>query len=148
MKKILQSRRVLILNDLLRAYGNFDVVDGTFSLYSEISVGEKRIDGYFKPLFEGVDVYDKRQDKEVGIFKKMYEGIVGGLSSLLENRPREEVATRIDISDPLDDPETSTLEAVLLLIENGFFNAILPGFEREVKNLLMNPPARSVPVVQ
>jgi hypothetical protein len=45
------------------------------------------------------------------------------------------VATRIDISGPLDDPEANTLEVIFLLIRNGFFNAILPGFEREVNNL-------------
>ena len=123
------------MNDLLRAYGNIDVSAGTLSLYSEISVGKNRIEGYVKPLLEDVDVYDKRQDKDEGILKKMYEGVVGGISSLLENEPREEVATRIDISGPLDDPETNTLEAVLLLIRNGFFDAILPGFEREVNNL-------------
>jgi hypothetical protein len=131
----IEKARLPSMNDLLRAYGNVDVVAGTLSLYSEVSVKGNRIDGYLKPLLEDVDVYDKRQDKDEGIFKKMYEGLVGGLSSLLENRPREEVATRIDISGPLDDPETNTLEVVLLLIRNGFFDAILPGFEREVNNL-------------
>jgi hypothetical protein len=131
----IEKARLPSMNDLLRAYGNVDVVAGTLSLYSEVSVKENRIDGYFKPLLEDVDVYDKRQEKDEGIFKKMYEGLVGGLSSILENEPREEVATRIDISGPLDDPEANTLEVILLLIRNGFFNAILPGFEREVNNL-------------
>lgn len=131
----IENARLPSMNDLLRAYGNVDVVAGTFSLYSEISVEENRIDGYIKPLLEDVDVYDQRQDKEEGIFKKMYEGLVGGVSGLLENDPREEVATRVDISGPVEDPEASTLETILLLIQNGFFNAILPGFEREVKNL-------------
>jgi hypothetical protein len=37
------------LNDFLQAYGNFDVVGGTFALYTEIGVHDGRIDGYEKP---------------------------------------------------------------------------------------------------
>src|SRR5919106_3926656 len=78
------------MNDLFRAYGNFDVVAGVFSFYSEIKVRQGKIDGYVKPLFRDMDVYDRRQDKEKGLFRKAYEGLVGGISGLLQNRPREE----------------------------------------------------------
>ena len=40
------------MNDLLRAYGNFDVVAGNFSVYSEIKIRQGTIDGYVKPLFQ------------------------------------------------------------------------------------------------
>jgi hypothetical protein len=120
------------MNDLFRAYGNFDVVAGVFSFYSEIRVRQGRIDGYVKPLFKNVDVYDERQDKEKNVFRKMYEGLVGGLSSLLENEPREEVATQTPISGKLESPETSTWETLSRLIQHAFFKAILPGFEREI----------------
>ncbi|MGB7949944.1 MAG: DUF748 domain-containing protein, partial [Candidatus Binatia bacterium] len=120
------------LNDLFRAYGDFDVVGGVFSFYSEIKVRQGRIDGYVKPLFKDVDVYDERQDKDKNVFRKMYEGLVGGLSSLLENEPREEVATQTSISGKIESPETSTWETLLRLIQNAFFKAILPGFEKEI----------------
>jgi hypothetical protein len=120
------------MNDLFRAYGNFDVVAGVFSFYSEIKVRQGKIDGYVKPLFRDMDVYDRRQDKEKGIFRKMYEGLVGGISSLLTNRPREEVATQVTVSGDVESPQTSTWETVVGLIQNAFFKAILPGFEREV----------------
>jgi len=132
--KIVKTR-LPSMNDLLRAYSNFDVAGGTLSLYSEISVGKGRIDGYIKPLLEDVNVYDRRQDKNEGIFKKAYEKMLEFISGLLENEPRKEVATRIDLSGPLKNPNTSTLHTILLLIQNGFFKAILPGFEPEVKNL-------------
>jgi hypothetical protein len=120
------------MNDLLRAYGNFDVVAGAFSLYAELSVKNRMIGGYVKPLFRDLDVYDKRQDKEKSAFRKLYEGLVGGVSKLLENEPREEVATQADISGRLDDPQTSTWQVLVRLVQNAFFKAILPGFEREV----------------
>jgi hypothetical protein len=85
-----------------------------------------------KPLFHNIDVYDERQDREKNVVRRMYEGLVGGLSSLLANQPRKEVATQTSISGDIESPETSTWETVLRLIQNAFFRAILPGFEQEV----------------
>jgi hypothetical protein len=48
---------------------------------------------------------------------------------LLQNRPRNEVATQTDISGELDSPEVSTWQIIGNLVQNAFFNAILPGFE-------------------
>jgi Domain of Unknown Function (DUF748) len=120
------------MNDLLRAYGNFDVVAGMFSFYSEIKVRQGKIDGYVKPLFRDMKVYDERQDREKSVFRKLYEGLVGGIAGLLQNRPREEVATQTSISGDIEAPQTSTWETVLRLVQNAFFKAILPGFEKEV----------------
>jgi hypothetical protein len=84
-------------------------------------------------LFKEVDVYDPKQDRKKGLFAKLYEGILGGLAWVLENRPREEVATTTKISGKLSNPETSTLEIFLGLVQNAFFRAILPGLEREIE---------------
>jgi len=120
------------MNDLFRAYGNFDVAGGVFSLYSEIKVRQGKIEGYVKPLFRDVNVYDERQDREKSVFRKLYEGLVGGIAGLLQNRPREEVATQTSISGDIESPQTSTWQTVLRLVQNAFFKAILPGFDREV----------------
>jgi hypothetical protein len=122
------------MNKLFLASGNFDVNAGRFSLYTEISVRDGVVDGYVKPLFRDVDVYNIRQDKKKNIFRQLYEGIVGGLSWLLENRPRDEVATTTRISGRLSDPETSTLDVAIGLIQNAFFQAILPGLERSIES--------------
>jgi hypothetical protein len=119
------------INELLRAYGKFDVVSGTFSVYTEMKVHNGRVDGYVKPLFKDVKVYSPRQDKKKPVLKKLYEKVVGGLSHLLENKPREQVATVADISGTLDDPDTSTWQILVRLVSNAFVKAILPGFERE-----------------
>jgi hypothetical protein len=123
------------MNDLLRAYGKFDVVAGRFSFYSELSVKRGEITGYVKPLFGDMDVYDKRQDREKSLFRKAYEGLVGGVAKLLENRPRDEVATKAEVRGRLDDPKLSTWQVVVRLLQNAFFRAILPGFDREVSRL-------------
>jgi pentatricopeptide repeat protein len=120
------------LNTLLRAYGKLDVVQGFFSVYTEMRVRNRTVRGYVKPLLRELDVYDSRQDQEKNIFQKLYEAVVGGVSDLLENTPREEVATKVDMAGPLEDPQASTWQALVNLIQNAFFRAILPGFEREL----------------
>jgi Domain of Unknown Function (DUF748) len=120
------------LNQLLRAYGKFDVVQGFFSVYTEMRVKNRAVRGYVKPLVRELNVYDTGQDKEKGLFQKLYEGLVGGISELLENIPRDEVATVADISGRLENPQAGTWQVLVNLIRNAFFDAILPGFQREV----------------
>ena len=117
------------LNDLFRAYGDFDVSAGRFSLYTQLAIRDNQIDGYLKPFFADMKVYDRKQDAHEGVFHQLYEGMVGGLAKLLENPSHEQVATNAKISGPVENPNTSTLQIVLQLIKNAFFRAILPGFE-------------------
>ncbi|HZD54684.1 MAG TPA: DUF748 domain-containing protein, partial [Candidatus Aquicultoraceae bacterium] len=128
----IEGTRMRAMNDLLRAYGNFDVVDGRFSLYSELAVRGDRITGYVKPLFKDMKAYDRRQDRDKSLFRQLYEKLVGGVSGLLENRPRKEVATKTDISGTVENPRSSTMQIVARLIQNAFFRAILPGFDEEL----------------
>jgi len=122
------------LNEVLRAYGDFDVVDGVFSFFTELTVKNGTIQGYVKPLFKDVDVYDTEQDQDKKLAQQIYEGIVGGTMTVLQNRPRNEVATQADVSGSLKNPEMSTWQVMAKLIQNAFFKAILPGFKKEGKD--------------
>jgi hypothetical protein len=124
------------MNDILRAYGKFDVAGGLFSLYFELHVKNRQVEGYIKPLFRQVKVYDKRTDAERSAFRKLYEKLIGDLSRLLENRtPRREVATKTTIHGDLGGGPTkiSTGQALVNFVRNAFFSAILPGFDAVVR---------------
>jgi hypothetical protein len=127
----IENTQMQDMNDLLLAHGNFDVEAGLFSLYAELQVQDGAVRGYVKPLFREVEAFDPNQDK--GFFQTLYEGLVAGAMELLENVPREEVATRVDLSGPLEDPNVSTWEALVNLIRNAFFKAIFPGFEEQLQ---------------
>jgi hypothetical protein len=45
------------------------------------------------------------------------------------------VATKTTVAGRVGDPKTSTWEAIIRLIQNAFFQAILPGFDRELERL-------------
>lgn len=121
------------MNDIWRAYGKFDVVGGVLSVYSQIRIKNGSINGYVKPIFKDVNVYDKAQDKKKPFFKKLYEGIVEGVGDLLENRKKDQVATVAKFSGPVSNPDSSVWEIIGKAIENAFVEALLPGFERQIE---------------
>jgi hypothetical protein len=128
----IEGTQMTAMNDIWRAYGKFDVVGGSLSIYSQLRVKNARIDGYVKPVFRDVNVYDKKQDAKKPLLKKLYEGIVEGVADIFENRKTDEVVTVADISGPISNPHSSTMQIIGKLIENAFIKAILPGFEREL----------------
>lgn len=117
-------------NDILRAYGDVDTHRGMFAFFSELSVKDNQIRGYVKPLLKDVEVYDPEEDKEKSLTKKVYEAVVGGVLEIFENEPRNEAATVTDLSGPVENPRANTWQIVAKLVQNAFFKAILPGFER------------------
>ena len=125
-----EDTQMTALNDLLRAYGHFDVSAGVFSLVTELQVKNDTLTGYIKPFFKDMQVYDKRKDGGKTFAHKAYEVLVGGAARLLQNRPRQEVATKVVVKGSLKDPRTSTWQMVGALLKNAFFKAILPGFDK------------------
>lgn len=123
------------MNSILRAYANFSVTAGTFSLVTELHVRNGGVTGYLKPFFKEMKI---RKEPSQGPMHRLYEALVGGVAKLLENRPRKQVATKADISGPLGKPHTNTIQIVLQLVKNAFFKAILPTFEREAKSAPQN----------
>ncbi len=119
------------MNDLFRAYGDFDVKAGTFAFFSEVTVKDGKMDGYLKPFFKDIDVYDPKQDHGKGLFQSVYEALIGGLSEVMENEDRKQVATATDISGPLSDPRTSTWQILVNFVRNAFIKAIVPGLQKE-----------------
>lgn len=121
------------LNNLLLAYKKIDVAAGTFSVYSQLAVRNGQIQGYVKPMFDDVQVYDPRKDRGKPLGTKLKEKIIGGLAHLLENKKKDAVATRFELSGPVGSPRTSTSEIILGLLRNAFSNAIVPGFDNAAK---------------
>jgi hypothetical protein len=116
------------MNDLLRAHAGIDVASGLLSVYSELHVTGGRVDGYVKPLIRDLKVYEPQQDRDKSVGRKLKEKAANLVSKLLGNRPREEIATVAPIAGPLQDPKADTWATMINLVQNAFFEAILPGF--------------------
>jgi hypothetical protein len=51
------------------------------------------------------------------------------VAKLLENTPREEIATKTSVSGRIENPQTSTAETIVRLIQNAFvLRGHFPGF--------------------
>ncbi len=125
---MIEGTALRAMNDILRAFANFDVTSGEFSLYSQLTIKKGEISGYLKPIFAGVQVYDRRQDAQKPVLHQVYEELVGVLEVALRNA-KGEVGTKVDISGRASDPQSSTWEIVAGLLKNAFIKAISHGFE-------------------
>jgi hypothetical protein len=121
------------MNDILRAYGRFDVAAGQFSLFSEVSIQDGAMEGYVKPLFTNVEVYNYQKDKNTGLLHQTKEMIIGGAAHLLRNSNTQQVATEVDLKGNLTRPDISTWQAFVEILHNAFIQAILPGFDHAVR---------------
>jgi hypothetical protein len=120
------------MSDLFRAYGNFDIKSGLFSFYSELSIKDNKVNGYIKPIFKDMKIYDRRSKQEKSLSHTLYVWMVRGASKLLENRSSNEVATRATVTGSLESPGTSTWEIFINLLRNAFIKSILPGFDKKL----------------
>ncbi|MGH7182502.1 MAG: hypothetical protein ACREJN_11050, partial [Nitrospiraceae bacterium] len=122
--------QVNALNKLLEAYGHINASQGTFAFFSDMTVKNNRIDGYVKPFLKDIEVYDPQQDQDKNTSKKLYEAVVNDVLDLMKSMLTGQVATETDVSGPVENPHASTWKILEKLVQNAFFNAILPGFEQ------------------
>ena len=128
----IENTQMPAMSDLFRAYGNFDIKSGLFSFYSELSIKGNKVNGYIKPIFKDMKIYDHRSKQEKSLSHTLYVWMVRGASKLLENRTGNEVATRATVSGTIESPGTSTWEIFVNLLQNAFIKSIIPGFERKL----------------
>ena len=105
---------------------------GEFEFYSQLRIKNGHIDGYVKPLFSNLKVYDPEQDRQKSFFHKLYEIFVGGVAKVLESHKTKDVATQANISGEVGSAKASVWQIIGKAFENAFIKAILPGFERVV----------------
>jgi hypothetical protein len=131
MKVAVRNTQLVSMNDLVRAYGNFDISGGQFSLDLDVHIKEGRILGEIKPFFKDMEVFDGRKESEKRLFHSLYVTFVGAIAKFLEDPETDTVATRAIISGTVKEPKISSWQVIGNLVKNAFFHAILPGIEEE-----------------
>ncbi len=116
------------LNNFIKAYTNTDVERGTFSLFAEVAAEDGKMKGYVKPIIEDLKILD--WDKEEGnFFQKLWEGLVGLTTEVLENQPKDRFATKVPIEGNLNQPDIKIWPTVW----NVFKNAFIQAFKKDVE---------------
>jgi len=115
-------------NPWLREFLKVDAQAGTFSMYSELAAAEGGFEGYVRPILEDPDIFDTETDDD-GPFRKVWEGLVGLASKILENRAENQVATQIPLRGEIENPDAGVLAAIVNLMRNAFVAAFAHSLE-------------------
>jgi hypothetical protein len=121
------------LNDFLRAYGKFDVESGNFELYASIASADNQYTGYVKVFFEQLDVFAWEKERKKNVLQIFWQAVVGTLTTVLKNHPRDTLATKIPISGSYDQNSIGTWTAVANLLQHAFIRALVPRLDSQMK---------------
>ena len=133
MNASIKNTDMTSMNNLLLAFGRFDVKHGEFTVYSQLAVKNGNISGYVKPMFSDLTVYDWSKDKHKPLMHQAYEATIGAAAHLFKNSNTQKVATVMNLGGKLKSPDTSTWQAIVEVVQNAFIQAILPGFDRQMQ---------------
>jgi hypothetical protein len=118
-------------NDLVRTYGGFDFKGGWLDLVIEIDAKEGMVQGYIKPLFRNLRVFDLQQDvRNDNPIQLFWQALVAGAEELLKNQPRDQFGTLIPFTADETGTKPDILATVGNVLRNAFIRAYLPKLER------------------
>jgi len=121
---------VVKLNALAKSYGRFDFEQGKFDLVVELDAKDGRVEGYVKPLFRDVRVFDVIGDlKEGDVLHWFWQALVGAASFVFKNQPRDQIATVVPLSGDLSGVHPDILALIGNILRNAFIRAYLPRLE-------------------
>ena len=127
----IKNTNLVLLNDFLKAYGNFDVHRGNFGLYTEMAAKNSKFKGYVKPIIKDLKVVGP-EDRHDKFFNKVWEQIVGAAGVIFKNQKKGQIATKIAIEGDFKNPQTNTFDAVWEVLRNAFIQALLPSIDNEI----------------
>lgn len=142
----LRDLRLTAINDYLKQYLSVVAQDGRLSLYAESTAKGGKFEGYVKPVVKDLSVLQlKPEPKSVGETVKGF--FVKLLADIFKNKPKEQLATRVDFAGSFDSPDASVWDAVTTFMRNAFV-ALRPGLDasiapRQAEKAEREPPARA-----
>ena len=115
------------LKDFTDAYGKFTFKRGQLYLSTELAMEDGHYNGYVKPVLENIKIIDLTPDtpeeRKRGFFRRVWEVIVGTVVAVVENKPKDRLATKIPIKGDVNSKENFTWTAIVNVLRNGFVKA-------------------------
>jgi hypothetical protein len=116
------------LNDFAKAYAGITFESGTLGLATAVNAREGNFDGYVEPIFDHMSIFNPAHDSDNPV-DFIWQGIVGGLTRIIRNQPKDRFGTRVPLSGSFDNPQP----AVLTTVFNVFKNALIKAFEGKLE---------------
>jgi uncharacterized protein DUF748 len=118
------------INDLALSYGKFDFERGWLDLVIEADSKEGQVTGYVKPLFRNPKIFSLTEDiKDENVLELFWQALVGGVTNLFKNQPRDQFGTMIPFSGNAAGTTTDILATIGNILRNAFVRAYLPRLE-------------------
>jgi len=120
------------INNVLRAYANFDVQKGTFSVYTEIASKDLKLKGYAEPFIRDLDIIDLKKERKEPLSRRAWESLLELGTIVLKNQEKDQIATRVDISGTIKSPDISVWQVMSDALTNAFGDALIPGLNNSI----------------
>jgi Domain of Unknown Function (DUF748) len=138
-------------NDLALAYGQFDFKRGWFDLVVEVDASEGQLQGYAKPLFRNLQVFDVLADlkNDRDPLQFFWQAILGATTGVLKNQSRDQFGTLIPFTGDLSQPNTEILSTIGNVLRNAFVRAYLPRLQNGTSgfdDMQFQPPSVTDPI--
>lgn len=122
MKTEVAGLPLVKLNDYAKAYASITFESGTLKVATEMESKEGKFRGYVEPVFDNMSIFDPSHDADNPI-DFIWQGIVGGITRIIRNHPKDRFGTRVPISGSFDNPSPAILETVFNVVRNAFVKA-------------------------
>ena len=123
------------LNDFAKAYAGITFESGTLRVATELDAKNGNFTGYVEPVFDHMTIFDPVHDSKNPI-DFIWQSIVGGLTRLVRNQPKDRFGTRVPLSGSFDNPQP----AIIATVFNIFKNALIKAFEGKLEENHENLP--------
>ena len=110
------------LNDFAKAYAGITFETGTLKLATEMTSNSGRFNGYVEPVFDHMAIFNPAHDSDNPI-DFVWQGIVGGLTRMIRNQPKDRFGTKAPFSGSFEDPKTAVMTTIFNVFRNAFIQA-------------------------
>ncbi len=110
------------LNDFAKAYAGITFEGGTLRVATEMDAKSGRFTGYVEPVFDKMSIFNPAHDADNPI-DFIWQGIVGGLTRIIRNHPKDRFGTKVPLSGSFDDPAPEIMATVFNVFRNAFIQA-------------------------
>jgi uncharacterized protein involved in outer membrane biogenesis len=129
MKSEIDGVPLVKLNEFAKAYAGITFEAGTLRVATEMNSKQGNFRGYIEPVFDKMEIFDPSHDADNPI-DFVWQGIVGGLTRIIRNHPKDRFGTKVPLSGNFDDPQPAVMETVFNVLRNAFIKA----FEGRLSN--------------
>ena len=122
MKTEVENVPLVKLNDFAKAYASITFEGGTFRVATEMNSQAGAFRGSIEPVFDQMSIFDPVHDSDNPI-DFVWQGIVGGLTRVFRNQPKDRFGTRISLAGTFEDQTPDVLDTIFNVLRNAFIKA-------------------------